>query len=44
MLLTVTLQLTGVVRVIMKPLVDKIPIVAGVTVYFLRQPVSAFCL
>ena len=37
----VVLQLTGVVRVIMKPLVNRIPIVAGVTVYFLKQPVSS---
>jgi len=40
----VTLQLSGIVRVTMKPLVDKIPIIAGVTVHFLKQPVCASCL
>ena len=34
------LQMSGTVRVIMRPLVNRIPIVAGITVYFLKQPVS----
>jgi len=39
----VTAQVKGVLRVIAKPLVGRIPIVAGVALCFLEQPVSGVC-
>jgi len=41
--LVVTAQMKGVLRVIAKPLVGRIPIVAGVSLCFLEQPVSGVC-
>lgn len=44
MCLFVCFQLKGMIRVILEPLIGEVPLVGGVTFFFIRRPVSVHCL